>query len=402
MKRWRRRRRVDGPHAIPLTPAQVAAARATGARAERIVNLVFIGLTACGALATATLLIVESPEDHGWLAVAVFIRLAVLLGLLGWAWRGFEMQAAVAALVVTTIGIVITVSQTSAGLSLESFLFALAVMPYVAVARELPFLRAGLSAFAIAAYLVCEFAFPAGSGHSELSADLARQVADFDKAGAGVMLFLVIGVLEIRRTRMQRVLEGAARYGELRATTDELTGVYNRRPVIAQLTEWALRGRGNYAIALIDLDHFKTINDEYGHDCGDKILQAVADTLRNHFRDSDMVSRWGGDEFLVLIPGVRHADLVPILDRLRRSINLIEKRCNEHVHQVTVSIGAAMGALGQTPDECIAAADHALYRAKEEGRDKVVAVGVSQATHALGRPAPEDVETWSTSREGSV
>ena len=151
-----------------------------------------------------------------------------------------------------------------------------------------------------------------------------------------------------------------------------------------------MRGRGNYAIALVDLDHFKTINDEFGHDCGDKILQAVADTLRNHFRDSDMVSRWGGDEFLVLIPGVRHADLVPILDRLRRSINLIEKRCSEHVHQVTVSIGAAMGALGQTPDECIAAADHALYRAKAEGRDKVVAVGVSQATHALGRPAPEE------------
>ena len=224
--------------------------------------------------------------------------------------------------------------------------------------------------------------------------------SNFDKVGAGVLLFLVVVVLEVRHARLQRILEGAARYGELRATTDELTGVYNRRPVIAQLSEWAERGRGNYAIALIDLDHFKGINDEFGHDCGDKILQAVADTLRSHFRDSDMVSRWGGDEFLVLIPGVRHADLVPILERLRRSINLIEKRCSEHVHTVTVSIGAAMGALGQTPDECIAAADFALYRAKEEGRDKVVAVGISQATHMLGRPDPDDYEKSGTSRDG--
>jgi diguanylate cyclase (GGDEF)-like protein len=91
------------------------------------------------------------------------------------------------------------------------------------------------------------------------------------------------------------------------------------------------------------------------------------------------------------MPGVRHADVLPVLERLRRAINLIEKRCPEHVHHVSVSIGASMGAMGQTPDECIAAADHALYRAKEEGRDTVVAVGVIEATHAQGRPAPDEV-----------
>ena len=169
--------------------------------------------------------------------------------------------------------------------------------------------------------------------------------------------------------------------------------MFNRRPIIAQLSQWAARGRGNYAIALIDLDYFKTINDEYGHDCGDTVIQAVALTLRSHFREADMVSRWGGDEFLVLMPGVRHADLLPVLDRLRQAINLIEKRCKGHVHRVTVSIGASMGAMGQTPDECIAAADHALYRAKEEGRNRVVAVGVSEPTHALGRPSPDEPVT---------
>jgi len=399
MKRWRRRRRVDGAHAIPLTPAQVAAARATGSKVMWIISLIFIGTTVAGALATGIVLRVEAPEGHDWLASLSFVGAALLLGCLGYAWGGREVAASVAALVLSTIGIVVTVSQISAGLSLESFLFGLAVVPYLLITKEIPVLRAALSASVVGAYLVCEFGYPQGSGDAELPAELAQTVAHFDKIGAGVFLFLVVGVLELRHTRLQRTLEGAARYGELRATTDELTGVYNRRPVIAQLSEWAERGRGNYAIALIDLDHFKTINDEFGHDCGDKILQAVANTLRNHFRDSDMVSRWGGDEFLVLIPGVRHADLVPILERLRRSINLIEKRCDDHVHTVSVSVGAAMGALGQTPDECIAAADHALYRAKAEGRDKVVAVGITQATHALGRPSPDDMGKWSTARE---
>ena len=209
---------------------------------------------------------------------------------------------------------------------------------------------------------------------------------------AVALVALVAVLIQYRFVSTRRVLEGAARYGELRATTDELTGVYNRRPVIAQLAEWAHRGRGNYAIALIDLDNFKTINDQFGHDCGDLIIQEVAATMREHFRDTDMVSRWGGDEFLVLMPGIRHSDLIPVLERLRRAVSRIDKRCNNHPHSVTVSIGAAMGSHEQTPDECIAAADHALYRAKAEGRNRVVAVGVSMPHQALGRPSDPDLE----------
>ncbi len=399
MKRWRRRRRVDGARGVPLTPAQVATAREAGLRSERIVNFFYIALTAAGALATGLVLVNAAPENHEFLFKIAFAGAGVISICFVFAGFGHDMGAAIVTFGVSALGIVIAVSQISAGLSLESFLFGAAVMPYLLVRRDVPLVRAAMSALALGAYLVCELVFPEGSGDAELPAALAERVAHFDRIGAGVFLFLALGVLEIRRARMQRILEGAARYGELRATTDELTGVYNRRPVIAQLLEWAQRGRGNYAIALIDLDHFKTVNDEFGHDCGDTILQAVADTLKNHFRDSDMVSRWGGDEFLVLIPGVRHADLVPILERLRRSINLIQKRCGDHVHTVSVSIGASMGAIGQTPDECIAAADHALYRAKDEGRDKVVAVGVARATRAQGRPESDDYEQRSASHE---
>ena len=93
MKRWRRRRRVDGVHAIPLTPAQVAAARVTGRKAMWIISLIFIGTTAAGALGTGIMLRVEAPEGHGWLAVASFIGTAVLLTCLELAWVGHEMEA---------------------------------------------------------------------------------------------------------------------------------------------------------------------------------------------------------------------------------------------------------------------------------------------------------------------
>lgn len=400
MKRWgwRRRRRVEGTRSVPLTPVQVAAARAAALRVERTTSLIYIAAAAVAALAMAFVFMIAAPEGHEFLVKVTFAGAVFIGGCFVYEWRGHEMGAGLAVLVASTGGIVLTVSQTSAGLSLESFLFGAAAMPYLLVRRDIPFLRAAMSAAILGAYVVCEFAFPEGSGGAELPAELASKVAHFNRVGAGVFLFVVLGVIEIRQARTRRILEGAARYGELRATTDELTGVYNRRPVIAQLSEWAQRGRGNYAITLIDIDHFKAINDEFGHDCGDLILQAVANTLRNHFRDSDMVSRWGGDEFLVLVPGVRHADLVPILERLRRSINLIGTHCDDHVHTVRVSIGAAMGAIGQTPDECIAAADHALYRAKEEGRDKVVAVGVTQPTQALGRPSPDGYEQHGTSQ----
>lgn len=392
MKRWRRRRLFDGTRAIPLTPAQVIQLRSHQDRVGSTLIGLFIVASFAVTVATVVVFASDSGQDH-----RAFIMVAVLDSVLMAASfvlvrEGRERIGTILALVVGMLHVLWVCIETSAGVSQESLLFGLAMAPFIVIRDELPYLRMGLAAAAVSIYIAVEIALPDGSGVHPLSPALAQNFSHANKILAGVFIMAVAVAIQFKFSSARRILEGAARYGELRATTDELTGVYNRRPVIAQLGEWAKRGRGNYAIVLIDLDHFKTVNDEFGHDCGDKILKAVAETLRNHFRDSDMVSRWGGDEFLILIPGVRHADLVPILERLRRSINLIEKRCNRHVHTVTVSIGAAMGAIGQTPDECISAADHALYRAKEEGRDKVVAVGVSMPTHAQGRPEPDDSE----------
>lgn len=392
MKRWRRRRRLDNARSGPLTPVQVAELRARGSRRLMLVTKVYVMGSAIGALVAAIVFQYGTDEGHHALVVSSLVASVIFVLAFLTLEDGKELPGTIVALATSAVSIVIVCSQVSAGISAESYLFGLAILPFMVVAKDSTRLKVALSAGIIASYFACELAFPEGSGQAEFAPDLALSMAQINRVGAGLFVALALLAVEMRHDQMRTILEGAARYGELRSTTDELTGVYNRRPVIAQLSEWAARGRGNYAIALIDLDHFKTINDEFGHDCGDTIIQAVANTLRGHFRDSDMVSRWGGDEFLVLMPGVRHADLLPVLERLRRAISQIERRCAEHTHTVTVSIGAAMGAMGQTPDECIAAADHALYRAKEEGRNKVVTVGTSEPTKALGRPMPEEFE----------
>lgn len=398
MKVWRRRRFAAYADPGPLTPAQVNALRA---RSERVYSIVVASSllgSAILCLALAALFGWGVDPPHPALVMWCVAASAVLFVALVYALNGRELPAVITMFVVSWISIAVVVAEVSASLSIESHLFGIAVLSFVLVQRELPFLRMGLASGAIAVYFLCELRWPEGHGGSELPPEIAQQFATGNRILAGVLIAAALFLTELRHRTMMRMLRGAARYGELRATTDELTGVYNRRPVIAQLAEWSERGRGNYAIALIDLDHFKTINDEFGHDCGDTTIRAVAQTLREHFRDSDMVSRWGGDEFLVLMPGVRHADLQPILERLRAAIAELETPCAGHRHRVSVSIGAAMGAIGQSPDECIAAADHALYRAKEEGRNRVVTVGTARPTHALGRPDPGELDDddWST------
>jgi|GEM_PF-885658 len=392
MKVWRRRRFATHADPGPLTPAHVKALREKAARVHSVIvasSLLGSGLV---CLALAGLFWWGVTPHHPGLVAWCIAAAAIMFVCLGYALHGRELQAVITMLVVSWLSIILVVSEVSAALSIESHLFGIAVLSFVLIQRELPLLRIGLAGGAIISYLVCELRWPEGEGAAELNADIAGQIATANRVLAGVLIAAALVLTELRHRNMMRMLRGAARYGELRATTDELTGVYNRRPVIAQLAEWAQRGRGNYAIALIDLDHFKTINDEFGHDCGDTTIREVAATLRNHFRDSDMVSRWGGDEFLVLMPGVRHADLQPILERLRSAVTSLQTPCADHRHHVTVSIGAAMGAIGQSPDECIAAADHALYRAKEEGRNRVVTVGTSRPTGALGRPDLDELE----------
>lgn len=387
MHRWRMRRSRGGMPVGALTPLQVQALRRRDARVGVWATRAFIGAAALASVFVASFaasLGAGRYNDLVMLGVGCALISTICLVM---TWRGYVKASGLVTLVIGTLAILAMVAELSSAVSVESALFGMALMPFILVRTDETALRLGLTGGILGVYLVCEFAFPEAATVHDLTEAEIQMAGTFHRVVAAVLMIAVLTVMQIRLRLNRRILEGAARYGELRATTDELTGVFNRRPVIAALEEYAARGRANYAIALVDLDNFKQINDTYGHDCGDATIKLVAETLQKHFRESDMVSRWGGDEFLVLMPGMRHGDLPTVLERLRAELNSIPSPCGKDGLRVSVSIGAAMGVLGQSPDDCIAAADVALYRAKQAGRNRVETVGAGRQTAALGRPS---------------
>jgi len=164
----------------------------------------------------------------------------------------------------------------------------------------------------------------------------------------------------------------------LQATTDELTGLMNRRNILKRLDEElqrAIRLREPFCIMIIDLDHFKRINDTYGHLFGDVVLKSAAAGIRDTVRTYDIVGRIGGEEFLVISPGVPMEEAISLAERIRRVISDLAIEQGGQKIAVTVSAGVTTleaGDTGVVP--MMIRADRALYMAKELGRNRVVAL----------------------------
>ena len=160
------------------------------------------------------------------------------------------------------------------------------------------------------------------------------------------------------------------------ALTDPLTGFYNQRYLMRHLRGLLAAGQaGGVAVMMVDVDHFKTINDRYGHQAGDRALKAVADTLRGRTRVFDSIVRYGGEEFVVVMPGAGRPDAAAAAERLRQAIEAMAFSPEQGImHQVTVSIGVAWsGDRAASAEMLLQAADQAMYRAKEGGRNQVEA-----------------------------
>jgi diguanylate cyclase (GGDEF)-like protein len=153
---------------------------------------------------------------------------------------------------------------------------------------------------------------------------------------------------------------------QLQANTDVLTGIQNRRSMQMHL-EQTHANQIIYALLIIDVDHFKHINDHYGHAFGDIVLRELAFTLENQTRQGDHAARWGGEEFLVLSKNVNLEQARLLAERFRRAIF----EANPGGVRITVSIGVAVRQENETLKQVMARADAALYRAKNSGRDQV-------------------------------
>ncbi|MEE1865819.1 MULTISPECIES: GGDEF domain-containing protein [Pseudomonas] len=163
------------------------------------------------------------------------------------------------------------------------------------------------------------------------------------------------------------------------ATTDSLTGLLNRRQIIA-LTEKVLarhhRHPTDLTLMLMDIDHFKQINDEHGHDVGDRVLIAVSQHLQNAMREQDFIGRWGGEEFLGVLPDTDFGQAAQSAERLRLAIQALEIDSHGKKISVTLSIGITQYRADEALSNTIARADHALYKGKSSGRNRVEAIHV--------------------------
>lgn len=174
---------------------------------------------------------------------------------------------------------------------------------------------------------------------------------------------------------------------EVAAATDEKTGLFNAfgwRDLASRELARAQRSRSACGVLMVDLDHFKRVNDTYGHLAGDSVLKSVGDLLRAEVRDYDVVGRFGGEEFAVLLPDITEHHAIAIAERIRTAVTRLEVDVQIQDHQVatisglSVSIGVAVCPdSGTVVDRLLLAADTALYKAKNDGRNTVVSVGAS-------------------------
>jgi diguanylate cyclase (GGDEF)-like protein len=158
---------------------------------------------------------------------------------------------------------------------------------------------------------------------------------------------------------------------ETLANTDPLTGLYNRRK-FSQLLDHELdrfqRYQQSFSIVNIDIDHFKKINDTFGHTTGDKVLQQFSNILKNNIRRSDSAGRWGGEEFIILIIESSKEQTKQVADNL---IKIFNETDFDLVGKVTASIGITQVSQGDTHEDIVRRSDNALYKAKEKGRNRV-------------------------------
>jgi two-component system cell cycle response regulator len=183
----------------------------------------------------------------------------------------------------------------------------------------------------------------------------------------------------VRRKRQIESMRASLDQSMELAVTDQLTGLNNRRYLMSQLgplVQRAARGGDPVSVIIADIDHFKRINDNFGHDVGDEVLKEFAARLASNFRPIDIACRFGGEEFVVVMPNTRGDYACLVAERLRRHVSgaPFAIKAGSDALSVTVSLGVAVASsVGDTADKVLKRADEALYRAKQNGRNRVMA-----------------------------
>jgi diguanylate cyclase (GGDEF)-like protein len=187
----------------------------------------------------------------------------------------------------------------------------------------------------------------------------------------------------LRILELEDSLVQAREMMRFKATHDTLTGVWNRGAILESMEREVSRSRRegiSLGVLMLDLDHFKSVNDNYGHLAGDAVLREITKRMQSDVRPYDAVGRYGGEEFLVLLPGCNREVTGAAAERIRKIISIAPIETATGFLKMTMSIGAVATCdwPQNTPSQILQMADSALYRAKEEGRDRIVIAGEAE------------------------
>ena len=324
------------------------------------------------------------PSPHPFDLIAPFINAVINLGLLVYLVRFPKRIAQVMWLVFTTTMISLSIAgwyftlqaAFSEGVQLVETLPPISAVPLLAIAALFSFVRsrwvtiaAALSWVVIAFPVLTYLAFHSDELFSPRGTEIALAL------GPGMMLATALIPVHRVRDRQIATLESDRAAMQALAERDPLTQLYNRRgleKLFAKMLEHQRTSNNEASIGVIlfDIDHFKAINDKYGHNVGDKVLYQVAQRCQAILRKDDLFARWGGEEFLAVIRGVEKDSLAAIAETLR--LKLAEE-CISPVGKVTASFGITGLCKQDSMQALIHRVDSAMYTAKRQGRNRVVA-----------------------------
>jgi diguanylate cyclase (GGDEF)-like protein len=187
----------------------------------------------------------------------------------------------------------------------------------------------------------------------------------------------LVDTIDATLDKWTRLRQASANKEELErlANFDSLTGLHNRQAILGKLPELinrAKRYKEDFSLSMLDIDYFKRVNDRYGHLTGDEVLEKIAALIRQNIRDTDIAGRYGGEEFIIILPQANLSSARVVAERIRSMIESAEMKDSAgNVFAITVSQGLSGWERGEDAHSLISRADEALYKAKENGRNRV-------------------------------
>ncbi|MFV0285992.1 MAG: GGDEF domain-containing protein [Demequina sp.] len=284
---------------------------------------------------------------------------------------GRQLAAAVIAFAVPAVQMVTATAFLGWEAGMHLYLLTGGQLVYVMLTERQRWWRWSTLIVALIAFLLCQVVLPADGAIYAMPDALLQTLFSINALLTAFILFMAAALAHYRVEQARALADLNARRAEFLANTDALTGLATRRPVLDRLAVLASPDGEDFCLAIGDLDRFKALNDEHGHSCGDTVLEHLGARLRTHLRLTDSVGRWGGEEFIFVLPELSLEDAVGTMERIRAAVSDAPIACDGHAHHVTMSVGLTVGDHSGTAHHALIRADDALYDAKRKGRDQV-------------------------------